>query len=107
MLHGTKLYFRNSWGGETRRKLKVFRYRQDPVPGIHTFKGNLYGCWRNFKFMQEKREYCKSLYDLQDFKFKLRATRSHKNLLDSWDDVRMYQPKKSWKRTKKKKQWMS
>lgn len=73
-----------------------YRFRIDPVPGIH--------CWhfRHFykrpRSMNEKRAW----YNSEGFG---RARRSPRLLPDAWDDYPRGKQGKSWKNRKIKKQW--
>ena len=80
----------------------MLRFRFDPVPYTGNFKG--YGCYyRNIKTTQERKYACDP-----EHKPYIRGKRNFRNLPESWDDIPVsrYSIKKSWKRTKKRKQWM-
>ena len=77
---------------------KHYKYRQGSVPGIHKH-GHCVG-FRHPKTTQEKRQY----FAYKDF---VRAKRKFNNLVTSWDDIyRSDILTRTWKNTKKKKQWM-
>ncbi len=80
-------------------KIKYFfRFRYDPVPGIHTDKSITYNL-KNPKVTQERRK----SFEHPEF---IRPKRQNKGLPDPYDDVYIKRPLRNWKRTKKKKQWM-
>lgn len=79
----------------------AFRYRIDPVPGIHSFRG-WFKCWyKRPKTMNEKRAW----FNSEGYG---RNRRSPRNLPDPWDDYHRsdVRTRKSWKNKKIKKQWM-
>jgi len=75
-----------------------FRFRYDPVPGIHTDK-SISNCFKKPKVTQERRK------SFEYSKF-IRAKRQNKGLPDPWDDIYIKRPLRNWKRSKKRKQWM-
>ena len=93
--HGDKLYKSNYWA----KCEDVYRFRQDPVPGIHTRRGRYSKYLRHVKTTAELRANADKEYEKY-----VRPKRKHLPTL--YDDIpRGYQ--KSWKRqSKKKKQWM-
>lgn len=77
---------------------KHYKYRQGPVPGIH--KHGHYIGFRHPKTTQERKQH------FTNKKF-VRAKRNANNLVDAWDDIfRSDTLSRTWKNTKKKKQWM-
>jgi len=77
-----------------------YEFRKDPVPGT---SGSRRGCsgYRTPRIIQEKRMSC--------YHGRLvRGRRNKANLPDPWDDIRRSDTyiKKSWKKQKKRKQWM-
>lgn len=77
---------------------KHYKYRQGSVPGIH--KHGHCAEFRRPKITQEKRQY----FAHKEF---VRAKRNCNNLVSNWDDIcRSNILSKTWKNTKKKKQWM-
>lgn len=80
---------------------KGVKFRKDPVPGT----GNCYTKYARYfrtriHTFQEKREYFK-------YPELVRRKRSFKNIPDSYEDFRNATMQiRSWKRTKKRKQWM-
>jgi hypothetical protein len=78
-------------------KQSCFRFRIDPVPGVHKY-GSYARYYRKLRTTQEKR------WNIPHREY-VRPKR--KNLPDFWDDYYISKERtKSWKRTKKKKQWM-
>ena len=78
----------------------VFRYRYDPVPGVHHYrKGRSY--YRHIATVQELR-----WYHAHKDEVKIRAKRTPRFLPNLWDDVPYARREKGWKRTKKRKQWV-
>lgn len=76
------------------------KFRFDPIP--HTGKCYSLGyLYRNIKTTQEKKYACDS-----EHKPYIRGRRSFSNLPDAWDEIPTSSIKRSWKRTKKRKQWM-
>lgn len=81
-------------------RLVGFKYRFDPVPGIHHFKNPIKRYYRKPKTTQERR------WALAHKKY-IRGKRSFVSLPNAWDDVKNKSLNiKNWKRTKKRKQWM-
>ena len=83
----------------TRRPTILCRFRIDPVP--HTKKYRRIGsCFRHVRTYNELKN-----YEASDVR--IRGKRSIRNLPTAWDDVyNSNMSIRSWKRTKKKKQWM-
>jgi hypothetical protein len=79
----------------------VFRFRYDPVPGIHHWKNSIRPYYRHMRTMQEIRWY----YAHKDI-VRIRGKRTPKQLPNDWDDFWHARREKGWKRTKKRKQWM-
>lgn len=81
---------------------KVFIYRVDPVPGTGKYKFKFFNMYKTPKTANEKRKTfsCDKKY--------IRGKRRFWALPESWDDVVRSDRynKKSWKKNKKKKQWM-
>lgn len=81
-----------------------FEFRRDPVPGTSNRRYRRYGRYfRHPRTTQERRAYCR-----EDREF-IRAKRSSRNLPSNWDDIYRNDIKfraQSWKRQKKRKQWM-
>ena len=80
-------------------------YRFDPVPGTHKYKNGR--SWRHMRTTQEKRI---TYGHLQD-NIHIRGKRRPRSLPDVWDDyyisyMNKYGKSSSWKRNKKKKQYM-
>lgn len=119
MKHGDKVYqkhgyriFRKdpitgNYGYETAEKWftygPAFRFRAEPVPGIHKYKNSFRDCYRHPKTTQELR-----LVEPHSEYVRVRGKRT-KNHLPTWYDdmpVADYRNSRSWKRTKKKRQWM-
>jgi len=79
----------------------VFRYRYDPVPGVHHYSNTIADGIRHMKTTQERRMSfaCNKKY--------VRNKRSFRNLPEAWDDKwPAIIEERGWKRTKKKRQWM-
>ena len=76
---------------------KRFRYRYDPVPGIHKHKNGSY--MRRMKTTQERRINCLHYSE----GFHIRGKRKHKMLINAWEDV-LINKQKNWKKFRKK-QW--
>lgn len=77
-----------------------FKYRFDPVPGIHHFKNSIQRYHRRIKTTQERR------WALAHKKY-IRNKRSYTAIPNAWDDIKNKSLHiKNWKRTKKRKQWM-
>lgn len=99
------------WGGyrsyhyEEKKSLAlygpVFRYRYDPVPGVHHWKNSIHPYYRCMKTTQEIRWF----YAHKD-EVRIRGKRTPKQLPNSWDDHSHAHREKGWKRSKKKRQWM-
>jgi hypothetical protein len=85
------------WSCLGRRNIQ-YRFRFDPVPGISNYN-SLGKYFKKPRITQERR---KSFEYPELIRPKRRATL----LPDPWDDVHIDRPKRSWKRTKKKKQYM-
>jgi hypothetical protein len=83
-------------------RLKDFklRFRFDPIPYSGKYKGIGFG-YRNIKTTQERKYSCDP-----EHKPYIRGKRSFRNLPEAWDDIPAFPIKRSWKRTKKRKQWM-
>lgn len=83
------------------KKLKIwYKYRYDPVPYIHKYTNRVRSYYRHVRTTQELRWY----YAHKKY---IRSKRSPKNLVNTWDDVYISDNyTRSWKRTKKSKQWM-
>jgi len=80
---------------------QFFRFRMDPVPFIFRFRG---GNWnRRLSTTQEKKMYYAHIGQCG-----IRCKRKPKNLPDTWDEYPRGDLfiKKSWKKRKKKKQYM-
>ena len=90
------LFYQTYWTCFGRRNIR-YRYRYDPVPGIHN--NNSYNYYRKPRTTQEKR---KSF----EYPELIRPNRRATLLPDSWADIYIDRPKRSWKRTKKEKQWV-
>jgi hypothetical protein len=93
----------NHWGFlklslKHKRRRLTFRFRYDPVPGIHTDK-SISNCFKKPKVTQERRK------SFEYSKF-IRAKRQNKGLPDPWDDIYIKRPLRNWKRSKKRKQWV-
>ncbi len=86
------------YSGRRYRKKGSWEFRKDPVPG--TGNGRWHSYWRHPKTTQERKITC-SCND--------RYTRGkRRNLPNTWDDIRRSDilVKHSWKKLKKRKQWM-
>jgi len=82
------------------RQIKVI-YRREPVPGIHRHKPRRY--WRHPKTTQERRINIFYLFEGG----KIRGKRRPNRLPTVYDDQYISNlGMRSWKRTKKRKQWM-
>jgi len=80
-------------------RLVGFKYRFDPVPGIHHFKNAIRYYYRRIKTTQERR------WALAHKEY-VRGKRRFTSLPNSWDDLRNSKEHiKNWKRTKKRRQW--
>lgn len=93
-----EIFYEEVWPS---KKFKL-KFRYDPVPYTGDFKG--YGVYlRKIKTTQEKRYSCDP-----EHKPYIRGKRTCRNLPEAWDDipVSLYLNKRSWKRIKKRKQWM-
>jgi len=103
MKHGEILYITNVyWIKKYMCKIKpvFFKYRFDPVPGIHHFKNSIRHYYRHIKTTQERR------WSLAHKKY-IRGKRRFTAIPNSWDDFKNSSNYiKNWKRTKKDKQWM-
>lgn len=97
-------YTRSFYYSFSKPKVKgiKLKFRFDPVPGTGGYK-NLGRFYRNIKTTQERKFCCDP-----EHKPYIRGKRSMKNLPEAWDDIWNSKEliKKSWKRTKKRKQWM-
>jgi hypothetical protein len=79
-----------------------YRFRYDPVPYVRNYSG--YGRYiKKPQSTQERRKY----FDAVDQGVHVRGKRRAHLLPNAWDDDRIaaYEDR-SWKRTKKRKQWM-
>jgi hypothetical protein len=85
------------WSCLGRRNIQ-YKFRFDPVPGISNYN-NLGRTIKRPRTTQEKRK----SFEHPEL---IRPKRGRRMLPDSWDDIFRKCPKRSWKRTKKKKQWM-
>ena len=75
------------------------RFRIDPVPYTKKYK-RIGSCFRHVRTYNELKS-----YEASDVR--IRGKRSIRNLPTAWDDVyNSNMSIRSWKRTKKKKQWM-
>jgi hypothetical protein len=73
-----------------------FKFRCDPVPFTGRYKNRVRPCFRNPKTTNERRQV--GSYT--------RAKRSFSNLPNAWDDMQIADNYiRSWKRTKKTRQW--
>ena len=100
MEYGDKL-ISGVWHTRFSGKFIYFRFRIDPVPGIHCRRG-WFGCWyKKPKSRNEKRQW----YASEGYG---RLARSPFNLPDAWDDYQRgdVDTRKSWKNKKIKRQWM-
>ncbi len=80
----------------------IYRYRYDPVPGIHKLHNTHRKYFRNPRTTQEIR----FSYSHKQF-VKIRGKRSKNSLPKAYSDLTISDNRiKSWKRTKKRKQWM-
>lgn len=80
-----------------------FRFRAEPVPGIHRYPNTVRCYYRHPKTTQELR------YVEPHSEFvRIRGKRSKRFLPTWYDDLPIadYRNSRSWKRTKKKRQWM-
>ena len=78
----------------------IYEYRKDPVPGVHARK-RIGSYYRSFRTMNERRAFFACDEKL------VRGSRRPKSLPNNWDDeVVTKMCTRSWKRTKKQKQWM-
>ena len=81
------------------RPIVLFRFRIDPVPYTKKYK-RIGSCFRHVRTYNELKS-----YEASDVR--IRGKRSIRNLPTAWDDVyNSNMSIRSWKRTKKKKQWM-
>lgn len=79
----------------------TFRFRFDPVPGVHHYRNTIANGIRHMKTTQERRMSfaCAKKY--------VRCKRNFRNLPEAWDDKwPAIIEERCWKRTKKKRQWM-
>ena len=102
MKNGDVVYTYDWRKGYTSRVAIPFRYRFDPVPGVHKSGRSYFRLWfKTPKHMNEKRQwFCSESYG--------RWKRSPKNLQDPWNDHRRADRyfDKSWKKSRKvKRQW--
>jgi hypothetical protein len=95
--------------------LHLYRYhrilfRYDPIPGIHHRRKRVRNCYRHPKTTSEIRANIAFLTDIryEEYrKLRIKKTRSHHQLPTAWDDFWRGDDKiRSWKRTKKSRQWM-
>ena len=83
----------------TCRPTVLCRFRIDPVPYTKKYK-RIGSCFRHVRTYNELKS-----YEASDVR--IRGKRSIPNLPTAWDDVyNSNMSIRSWKRTKKKKQWM-
>jgi len=81
-----------------------FEYRCESVPGVHKkHRGHFY---RRIRTIPEKRAWFATVDQLQEEQLICKLRRSPRVLPDSWDDIKRndYEDR-SWKRTKRKRQW--
>lgn len=80
-------------------KILTYRYRIDPIPFVHKCNGRKFGNWYKIpKVTNEKRQWDNNYG---------RIKRSPANLPDPYDDYpRADIYDRSWKKVKKRKQWM-
>lgn len=99
MKYGEKLYRSQYMYFWKTKGVRCFRYRIDPVPYISRQNLRFKNIYKTPKTMNEKRQW--------DEKFG-RGKRSPKYLPDPWNDWPRadYKIKRSWKKQKKRKQWM-
>jgi hypothetical protein len=103
MKYKTKIYKRNFFfcKHQIKSRYVVYRYRFDPVPGIHNYKN--YNLFRKPATTQEKKYACDP-----EHKPYIRGKRRLSYLPEAWDDIFISNNlnKRSWKKIKKRKQWM-
>jgi len=102
MKYKTKIYKRDYFfNGHLKRRYIVYRYRFDPVPGIH--KRKKYSIFKRPKTTQERKYACSP-----EHKPYVRGKRRLPYLPEAWDDIYASNKynKRSWKKIKKRKQWM-
>ena len=81
------------------RRTVLCRFRIDPVPYTKKYR-RIGSCFRHVRTYNELKS-----YEASDVR--IRGKRSIRNLPTAWDDVyNSNMSIRSWKRTKKKKQWM-
>lgn len=105
MKHGEKYYFVPGWkcskfyGDLTCEIYSILGFRVDPVPSTGGYS-RIKRIIRNPKTFQERK------WSIAHKEF-VRGRRNSNNLPNNWDDIWIAKAKiRSWKRTKKKKQWM-
>jgi hypothetical protein len=80
------------------KKPRIYRYRIDPVPFVHKKRGKFRNWYKTPRVMNEKRQWDREY---------TRLKRNPKNLPDPYDDYpRSDIYDRSWKKHKKKRQWM-
>jgi hypothetical protein len=79
-----------------------FNYRFDPVPFTGGYKNTVRSYYRHPKTTNERKQSCQK--STQQY---IRSKRNFKNLINSYDDPYIADNKiRSWKRTKKIRQWV-
>jgi hypothetical protein len=86
-----------------------FRYRQGPVPNIHSYKASHRSYFRSgINCLQEKKKWYDSEYQLKEYGIVPKRRRTPRMLPDSWDDYPYSHGyrSKNWKYcSKKRRQW--
>ena len=101
--------YKEVWGGHFHPRIRMYYdFRQGPVPDIHKRKKRCGRYYRYIDCLKEKKKWFDAYYSLKEFGIIINGRRNPTCLPDSWDDRRVGKSliKKSWKRTKKRKQWM-